>query len=1701
MKKVLLFKLWLGYVCLIAIQMQVKAQQLHPSFDIPKIIPPVGVAAAFARYGEIPVDISTGVPNIEVPIYTVTSRRLSVPLSLSYHASGIKVDDIATSVGLGWTLKGMGVVNRTVLGLPDEMPLPQIGLNAYGGKATYTSAEAYQDAVNNCPTTRSARVALGTELYYDLTYRDAKSDRFTFSLPTGGSGTFRYDFNTGNCIVIPNRPLKITKGLEQYGTPYNKINFFNIIDENGIVYGFTKAEKNISYNCGTCYNGSDNVSWYITSIRTPDGGDVIEYQYKTGVFNKFKLKNYSHSYSTGIISNSCPGSSGPVYCSNQSAGTESFQYIETFEPLLEKIISATTIVEFIYANDRIDWEDADNRLSAIRVYDKLSNSLIKEIILNNNSYFGSNANNKRLKLNSVVVKDNNNQPGETYSFNYENSELPPYGSFSQDFWGYYNGQVANTGLVPLEFVTPVLPQYGNIYAGVRLPNHSYAKACMLNEVIYPTGGKTSFEFEPNYAPQMMQGVSSGQVGGFRIKRIKNYTSAVDVTPVSQKAYSYDQPDFAHYIESALFSQGLEYDWDYSDCSSMPGAPPSRTTTQSSSFSSLAFSNGAPVIYTQVVEFDGTETNNNGKTEYNFSSSDDPSPEPWTTNYGPFWYDNGIFDPKLVQKKVFKNTGGTYVPVSSINNTYTVFNNNTYSTGVHAVRTSYDITWPNDSYTESGYLFGSCCGSNCLPRYIYHFSYKNCVAATKVALLTQTAETYYSPDGTPGLTTNTSYHYSNTSAHLQPTTKKVITSTGEELVNEFMYPPDANFQYYPFAYNMTQANILMPVIRQRDFKENTFLGLVENHYNTTAPGVNQNLIVPSLIKSQTGTGPIEDKVTFHDYDIWGNLRQVSKQSDVNETYLYGYNSSLPVAKIMGSSYNVAKTYVTQSVLDNPASDAILRAHLDNLRNIPNAFVTTYTYKPLVGITSETDPRGRTTYYQYDGFNRLNVIKDHDGNIVKRICYNYAGQPEDCPVSTVASFVCNNNSYTVTQGNAQNITISFSINIVTAGYYAISASGGDGSFSGYSNIYLPSGTSSVNLPVSYNGNSTGNTATVTIAAPNVYGNCQYNINILQPPSIKCDAVSLSPSLLYNSGQSQNTTLTIGLNNAATGTYTFYLSNPGNNFSPTSFTKTITAPGTQTFTQTITFDGSSANSSETITITASGNGITGSCIASATVTTPSSLNCGGTSLSQNTFINNNQSQMALLTIGLSNAVAGTYTFNINSSGGNFMPASFPATIGNGQTSVSQWVTFDGSANSSSETLTITAASGFTGVCYAVPSIVASPPSINCGTTYISTGTFFNNSQSQNATLTVGLTNAVAGTVTFTISGSSDFTPTSYPVYINNGQSSVNIPVTFDGTATPGNYTLGISASGYTGSCNVNVTVNSSGTPDLSPSLMVLPAITHGITNMELTCQVWNVGTGATTGQVKVYVSKDDKVTLSWNPTATSIGGLTVHNSQWTLDATSNYSSYIFTTNSVINGGETNLNFGANLVFNPGGSSGNTAITATILQVTGETNLSNNADAESITYFAGGSLPAGLIASEKNKKDVYRAPRMIVKATAYIDAGASIDLPLNYGQQMADRSIAEWNNLGNILLQPQYGSARVNAGAEKAANSAMNYSSRIGFKGKDAIVYVALLDDKYVAVYQPVEVVTKVKGLTETEKKPLQFSADKPGAPGMNKLTTEKN
>src|SRR5699024_8964751 len=85
------------------------------------IIPPPPNAYSFVKYINHPISHNTGVPEVSLPLFSWSNHSgLGLDLSLNYHLGGIKVEEIASNVGLGWSLQGLGVITRSIRGLPDD---------------------------------------------------------------------------------------------------------------------------------------------------------------------------------------------------------------------------------------------------------------------------------------------------------------------------------------------------------------------------------------------------------------------------------------------------------------------------------------------------------------------------------------------------------------------------------------------------------------------------------------------------------------------------------------------------------------------------------------------------------------------------------------------------------------------------------------------------------------------------------------------------------------------------------------------------------------------------------------------------------------------------------------------------------------------------------------------------------------------------------------------------------------------------------------------------------------------------------------------------------------------------------------------------------------------------------------------------------------------------------------------------------------------------------------------------------------------------------------------------------------------------------------------------------------------------------------------------------------------------------------------
>jgi YD repeat-containing protein len=1110
------------------------AQTDQQAYNLQKVIPPSPNASSLGKYVDWPVNLYTGVPQINVPVYEVKGRSLSVPISLSYHASGIKVSENASNVGLGWSLQAGGVITRSVRGLADDdSPVGYFSLRNYYTNPNDLSSGSI--ATGNSPFSDSAlqkAVADGT--------LDSQPDLYMFSA-LGSSYKF-YFSGTGTILTQPFSNLKITFN----NSPQSS---WNIIMEDGTKLLFGGSSN---FNETTLTQQSLSVSdpfisaWYLQSI-TSTTGEVISFTYSSSGVVTTDSYVYESDYTLNMVE---PIGVGLLPPTTTKVAKKVIQTSD-INFLTPATIESELCRVYFDATARTDLPGSQ-AISGIRIYSKPQNKTIQSYLLNytystataSNTYTGGYTTPlSRLKLNSLEeVPGDVTAPHKIWQFNYNPLSLPSRKSYAQDYWGYYNGATGNTTLKPfvINFNPDTYP-FAN-----RSADPASMMAEMLTKVTYPTGGYSQFTFEPNSYPaneeqfnsvpvnhslfltsgqsnfsnttsttftitkpqyfkfqftgtfsavylndfgttvtlasavlknssnttisligfqkpanasttlpttlnvttssvllspgtytfttssisvQTDFGVSQQTVslnssftyigslgvqlvnhpaGGVRIKGIA-YFDNIDNTKSIVKNYTYAAANVIAPVDSAADFVTLTTDrtWDCVGTQGggnltlcgLPGCLVSSVIfyeRNASSKFALGSIQGGTIGYSTVTESLGTN-GANGKNIYNYSFVSNPNstlasqfPYPPVTSLD---YERGL----LLDQGSY-NAAGTLLSKSV--NTYQFLNKGS----VKAYKVAYKFNILSGCYvsTSTGYL---------LNRQFYQDE-------TNQIKKLSTTQTMYDQNGLNPSTTVTNYFYDNPN-NLSPVRTEVNDSKGN-LVKTLSYTPlektDINTAtpLTPTASaaidTMVARNIISPVLQQQQFKAGVLQNLaLTNYKNWTA-----TLVLPENIQVKKTGNPLETRIRLNAYDNLGNLVEQQKDNDIVQSYIYGYNKNYPVAQIIGAGYSTIALLVNQTVLDNPLStDAQIRTELNNLRTglaATSALVTTYTFKPLVGITSQTDPNNRTTYYEYDAFNRLVLIRDKDNNILKKICYNYAGQPEACNffgnIATSQAFTRNN-----------------------------------------------------------------------------------------------------------------------------------------------------------------------------------------------------------------------------------------------------------------------------------------------------------------------------------------------------------------------------------------------------------------------------------------------------------------------------------------------------------------------------------------------------------------------------------------------------------------------------------------------------------------------------------------------------------------------
>lgn len=472
-------------------------------------IPPSPDVASLGKFVDIPVNYYNGLADISIPVHTVSAGDLSFPITLSYHASGLKVEEIASWVGAGWSLSTEGVIGRTIRGSADE------GSNGYfSQKPSYvlsdkpfnSQGQIIIDDKTSCdPHESFSEGSYRQHFRYLRDCFDTEPDLFFFSIPGAASGKFVFD-TQGNIFHLPHQNIKIIP------PNFEISNLWKIILPNGTQYLFEKMEKTkVGVTCGSspdtpiCSPPTYNTSaWKLVKIISASGKHSITFEYEEEKI--YYLSPASVSISTNLWKNINNPNPLPLDTYPSSFCLKQKNWLTTQK--IKRILSSSgERIEFVKNSEERKDLTGGQALQEVQIYFK--NRFIKKYVFETDYFEASPgqyspsdpSSNYTLRLQSLQEFNAQMQALPSHKFSYKGNHRPSRHSFDVDYWGYFNG-AGNSRKCGLDNVekrfSNIIYEYGNrvinLEGGDKGANSDYAQLGILTKIEYPTGGTTSFEY-------------------------------------------------------------------------------------------------------------------------------------------------------------------------------------------------------------------------------------------------------------------------------------------------------------------------------------------------------------------------------------------------------------------------------------------------------------------------------------------------------------------------------------------------------------------------------------------------------------------------------------------------------------------------------------------------------------------------------------------------------------------------------------------------------------------------------------------------------------------------------------------------------------------------------------------------------------------------------------------------------------------------------------------------------------------------------------------------------------------------------------------------------------------------------------------------------------------------------------------------------
>ena len=889
----------------------------------------------FMRYGNLPVSLYSGQVNVSVPLYHIEDPDFDIPLALNYTSDGYKPAKRAGWTGLNCFLSGVGAVTREVYQIPDDFQTYATNEGEYTGM--WQAVQERKDDPDSWYTFNSSTVETltATKRVKKLPsgkFYDSDPDLFLFNMP-GHSG--RFMICSDGTIKCNDQGYKIDlSGMaEQNSVDEVKPSQIVITAPNGYVYTFGNLVNTAALEYSEIFLAEFELgveqkrpiicAWHLTSITAPNGRKLLlNYEVPTDLHRAdtpFKIASATKKVKTDESK-------------EEKVNDESYSFMSTKITLLKSI----------------DIEDTGVSVEFVSTQEQTRKFFIG---------FERN-NNKIHQLDTVYVK----QDDETlysYALTYENkSHMRFLKKVSQPDGGNYTFTYTH----PSSYTEPLCSEdscdiYGYLLKGTT-------PISMMSEVKYPTGGYSSFNFEPHQFTRQVQNEATnvsytttladsvGSGFGFRIKQISHYAASGNLS----KAHTYSYLDPYTNKESGIILKGKPFTRE-----SIGG---NITIVRLNAFEwNKHYNLEEPHLAYSYV----TETLNDGSyTRYYFS---DYAFCPDETNDVAFsWVNTSIATPQavaysfarlaaskwdrrglLMQKSIFDQAGRE------------IRRHNYVYRHVGAILQEMpDEVAVNKNYTVSF-------------RSLEGFSVAMKVYLENHPLIYEAVRTFDS-DNTSTLLDEKYYDYEE---HDLLSATRELTSNRDTLKHLYTYS----------ASNPTYAakHVLNHPLTVKQYLNSTLLSTRQETLKVLSNGD----VVTEAVYESKDNNALELKEKYSHHDVYSHPTYVEMSNGINKVLVWSYCGRYPVAEILGATYDEVKTAFDGTTPESLSEQQLPVTYFLNKLDtaLPHAHTTICLYKPLLGMEKMILPNGDTRTYHYDKAGRLLTVKDKDGYVLEQNEYRY------------------------------------------------------------------------------------------------------------------------------------------------------------------------------------------------------------------------------------------------------------------------------------------------------------------------------------------------------------------------------------------------------------------------------------------------------------------------------------------------------------------------------------------------------------------------------------------------------------------------------------------------------------------------------------------------------------------------------------------